>query len=295
MSGEKFEKYEKELRKLEGVDVKVSGSSTITVGHIIVKVSGSGKISEEEIRISGSSRIVGSIRIDRVKASGSFSCDGDLEVDELRTSGSCSITGTVKGRNLRTSGSCRIGQDLRVFIVQTSGSLSVGGDVIGEYIKTSGSFRAEKVSAVDCEIYGSFKLKRVSCKGTFKAEMSAPCLVEEGIKAKDVDIRRAFEGRGEGFRVVLFNITLIEVGRGVRRAGELKTKYIEAEDSVYIENTECDVVKGRIVTIGPKCTIRKRLEYVESYSIDPTSKVLGEVTKAEEISPDFNVTKGYNQ
>jgi len=285
MSGEKFEKYEKELRRLEGVDVKVSGSSTVTIGHIIIRVSGSGRVSEEEIRISGSGRIVGSVRVDRVRASGSFSCDGDLEVDELRTSGSCSITGTVKGGSLRASGSCRIGQDLRVSIIQTSGSLSVGGNIIGEYIKISGSFRAEDVNVIDCEVYGSFKLKRVNCKKAFRAEMSGSCIVEEGIRAKDVDIRRAPEGKGEGFRVVLFNITLIEVGRGgIRKGGELKTKYIEAENTVYIENTECDIVKGRIVTIGPKCTIRKRLEYVESYNIDPTSKILGEVTKVEEIS-----------
>jgi len=283
MSGEKFEKYEKELRRLEGVDVKVSGSSTVTVGHIVIRVSGSGRVSEEEIRISGSGRIVGSIRIDRIRASGSFSCDGDLEVDELRTSGSCSITGTVKGGSLRASGSCRVGQDLRVSIVQTSGSLSVGGNVIGEYVKTSGSFRAENVNVTDCEVYGSFKLKRVGCKGTFKAEMSGSCVVEEGIRARDVYIRRALKGRGEGFRLVLFNITLVEVGRGgIRREGELKTKYIEAENTVYIENTECDIVRGRIVTIGPKCTIRKKLEYVESYNIDPTSKVLGEVTKVGE-------------
>lgn len=285
MSREKFEKYEKELRRLKGVDIKVSGSSTVTIGHVIVKISGSGRVTEEEIKISGSGSIIGSIRVDRIITSGSFSCDGDLEVDELHISGSCSISGTIKGRSLKTSGSCRIGQSLQASLIQTSGSLFVGRDVIGEYIKTSGSFKAESVSAIDCEVYGNFKLKKVNCKGTFKAEISGSCVIEEGIKAKDVNIRRAFERVGEGFRLVLFNITLIEVGRrGVRRLGELKTKYVEADNTVYIENTECDVVKGRIVTIGPKCTIRKRLEYTESYSIDLTSKILGEIVKIEESS-----------
>jgi len=291
MNGEKFEKYEKELRRLEGVDVKISGSSTVTVGHIVVKVSGSGRVSEEEIRISGSGRIVGSLQVDRIRTSGSFSCDGDLEIEELSTSGSCAIAGTVKGRSLRTSGSCRVGQDLRVSLIQTSGSLSVGGDIVGECLNTSGSLKARDVNVIDCEIHGSFRLRSIHCKGTFKAEMSGLCNVEEGIRAKDIDIRRAPGGKARGFRVVLFNITLIEVSKGgMRREGELRTKYIEAENDVYIENTECDVIKGRTVIIGPGCTIKKRLEYVESYSIDPTSKVLGKVVKIEEPSPTSKET-----
>ncbi len=271
MIGERFEEYRRELRRLRGVRVSASGSSTISVGGLVVKVSGSARVSEEELRVSGSGRVDGSLSVDRVSVSGSFTCGGDLEARELRASGSCSVHGTVVADTVSVSGSCRVGGDLRASTVSASGSLSVSGNISGDCVRVSGSLRASKVEAGDCELSGAFRARAISCERVFRARLGGLSSVEE-IRAGEVDVRRETRvGRG-GFRLVLFNVTVISVG-GAEPEGRLTAKRIVGEERVYLENTECDLVRGRVVELGPGCRV-KRVEYVESYSVDPSSQVV---------------------
>jgi len=56
-----------------------------------------------------------------------------------------------------------------------------------------------------------------------------------------------------------------------RNTGMLTAESIEG-DRVYLESTQADVVRGREVSIGPSCRIR-RVEYSQSLQVDPTAEV----------------------
>jgi len=110
--------------------IKVSGSGRFIIPRLGEgRVSGSGRISPEEISISGLSTMPGGMKVGLVEASGSSTFKGDIETDRMDLSGSASIEGSARFKRLTKSGSLRIGGDAVGGSMDVSGSTHVEGSV----------------------------------------------------------------------------------------------------------------------------------------------------------------------
>jgi hypothetical protein len=89
--------------------------------------------------------------------------------------------------------------------------------------------------------------------------------VEDGIEATNVDIRKSTDKR--------ISILGIQVLGRIFREGRLYTTNIIARDKVYLENVTCDSVHGSVVVLGEGCEVRGKVQYSESVSTHPTSKL----------------------
>ena len=244
---------------------KISGSGRLTVpGHGIFKISGSGKISPELIKTSGSSKIPGGLKVGEVKTSGSTTIEGDIEAEFIKISGSATVEGSVKCEEIDKSGSLRIERNLTCKSAQFSGSTTIGGfGRFEEELRSSGSLRVGGNMDSDGRIRFSGSIK-VDGKVTAKSFMGRlgrkDSKVQGGIDADYIEIEPGRDNwRGEGYL-----ITTDIVGK-----------------EIILENVECDNVTGDKVTILPGCRIRGKIQYRESVKVDPKTVMDSEPTQIE--------------
>ena len=263
--------YEKGSRETEMPTTRIIGSGKVDIPGIgEIRIAGAGYVSSEEIRVNGSGRLPGGIKVGRVKSSGSISIGGDIEADEMRFSGSASIMGSVSAENLtasgsfeaeggatggsmRVSGSCKIGDEIKLEdSLIAHGSLSVQGDVDARNL---------------VELDGCFDIDGKLTTKAFEAELSrSESHIRQGIQADNVDVRKG--GGDEEF--VLFGLPIF-----VERLseGELITTDIVGREKVCLENVRCDNVTGKDVIIGEGCEIRGKVRYSGTIEVHPTAKV----------------------
>lgn len=232
---------------------KISGSGRLTVpGHGVFKISGSGKISPELIKTSGSSKIPGGLKIGEVKISGSSTIEGDIEVEQMKISGSVNVEGSIICIDLEKSGSLKIEKDITCKSAQFSGSTTIGGfGRFEEEMRSSGSIRfGEDIeSEGHVRFSGAIKVDGKITAKTFEGRLGRKeSSVREGIEADYIEIRPGRDNwMGEGYLV-----TSDIVGK-----------------EITLENVECNNVTGDKVTILPGCRIRGKVQYRESVKVDP--------------------------
>ncbi len=271
---EKFDKYEEVLGEPR---FKVSGSSVFTYKGSMVKISGSGSLEDGILRASGSCSIEGFINVKEIHISGSFRAEDGVKAEYISVSGSAKFGGEVSCNSIRVSGSCSINGPLKADEAKFSGSSKISDDVRGQLLNCSGSFKAENLNLNSCSLSGAFSLNSVKCKDMFKAYLRGKSRIRDGLTARIISIRG--KGGGRSFKISVFGIPIISVTTG-NGEGELEVGYIKGED-IYIECTKCERIEGVNVNIGPHCIIRGDVIYTSSFSIDPTSKVLGKVIRSE--------------
>ena len=240
-----------------------------------MRISGSGHISSEEIRVSGSGHLPGGIRVGRVRSSGSVTIGGDIEAEEMHFSGSASIMGNVRAASLTASGSFSADGGATGGSMRFSGSSKIGDGVqLEDSLIAYGSLtvRGDVEAQNLVELDGSFDIDGKLATRTFKAELSrSRSHIKNGIQADHVDVRK-----GRGTDAVLFGLPIF--GRGSRE-GYLVTTDIVAREEVYLENVRCDSVTGGDVTIGEGCEVRGRVRYSGTVEVNPTAKVQGHPEK----------------
>ncbi|MEM2367811.1 MAG: polymer-forming cytoskeletal protein [Candidatus Bathyarchaeia archaeon] len=271
MSGEeKMRKYEKELRRVSVPTTHVSGSGKVHIDGVgDIQVSGSGFVSPQEIKISGSGRLPGGLKTERLKCAGSVSIEGDIEAEEMDFSGSASIAGSVKAKSLSASGSFSVDGSVQGLSLKVAGSSRIGGaielenalHVLGSF-RVSGDVRAGKYM----ELRGKFDIGGKIVTDDFKAELDRhESYARDGIEAVNVEIKkRDVEG------VVIFGIPIFGI---VSRYGKLYASDIIAKEKVYLENVCCENVIGKDVTISGGCIIKGSVKYSNTISVHPKAKL----------------------
>ncbi|WP_294345256.1 cell shape determination protein CcmA [uncultured Clostridium sp.] len=230
-------------------DMKLSGSGSIVEGEYEnISVSGSvkilGNIKARDIKISGSVKGEGSIHSNSLSVSGSMHINGGTEVEEnIKISGSAKIGGVVKAKNIKTSGALNINNDVNFEEMKCSGSLYVNGNCEGSSINICGQSNISELLSAD----------------NIKIVLEGNSSIKE-IGGANIKIQR---NSNNGI-LKIFSF--------------MKDKYLEAEviegDNIYLEYTNCKVVRGKNITIGPKCKIDK-VEYGDNLEVDGNS-VVGE-------------------
>lgn len=266
-----MEAYEKMLKKTAIPTTRVSGSGKVNIEGIgEVHISGSGFVSPEEIRISGSGRLPGGIKVGRLSCSGSVSVDGDVEAEEMRFSGSASIDGNITAKQLKASGSFSAGGKAKGNSMHFSGSCRIFGEVeLDDELQAYGSLRVlGNIKAKRrIELHGRFLINGKVVTDEFEAELGRwESRIRNGVEAINVEIRkREFEG------IVIFGIPIF--GIFSKRKGKLTTSDITAKERVFIENVSCNNVIGKYVVIGEGCEIKGKVKYSDKVSIHPKARL----------------------
>ena len=244
---------------------KIAGSGRITIPEYgELKVSGSGRISPEEISTSGSSRLPGGLVIGYLKTSGSSRVEGDLTAEMVKFSGSANVEGNLVCDEISKSGSLNVEKDLKFKYGRFSGSTKVrGSGAVESELEASGSisFGGDLVSE-DRILYSGFMRVegRVKAK-SFEARLNRDeSIIRDGLEAEYINIQRSHEDW--------------------RNRGILVTTDITG-DEITLENVECNNVTGKKIKILPGCRIRGRVQYSESITVDPDSYLENKPEKTE--------------
>lgn len=244
---------------------KIAGSGRITVPNYgLFKISGSGRISPQEIVTSGSSQIPGGLRVGDLCGSGSVQIDGDITSESVRFSGSTKIAGSLKCDKFEGSGSIRIVKDFSAIQARLSGSSNVdGAGTFEREFDASGAvmFGGDLVSEDKIRYSGVMRVEGMVKSKSFEARLSRDeSYVDGGIEAAYVNIQ-------------------LDHGDW-RSLGQLRTTDIVG-DEIILENVECSNVRGRKVTILGGCTIKGNVDYAETISVSPSSVLSKEPNKVD--------------
>jgi len=221
-------------------DIKIAGSGSIGEGsYAHVRIAGSGKangsIQADSVHISGSGHFM-DMKAGEFHVSGSANIDGELSCSQAHISGSIKITGNAEAEELRVSGSGHVRGNLKAKSISVSGSVTCAKDIECENMHINGG--AQIAGLLNAETL------RISLGGSCDInEIGGETIrVEQGNFA-DSFIRRMF---------------------GSRKLYRLRCNSIEGTQ-IHLENTDCRVVRGRDIEIGPGSKIGL-VEYTESLS-----------------------------
>jgi len=242
--------------------LKITGSGSFTIpelGH--GKIAGSGRISPEKIKISGSGNLPGGIEVPRLRKSGSLKINGDLTAKEMECSGSTKVYGDLTIGYLKNSGSLAVEGILTGDTMKTSGSTRIEGDIkLTDKLDTSGSIETggDLHASNHIDLTGAFYISGKISTKEFKASLHrSRSRVENGIEAERIEIKRKKGGRE---------------WMPDMREGELITTDLVSKE-VSLENVTCDNIHGEKVIIGSGCRIRGRILYTHDIEIHENSQI----------------------
>jgi cytoskeletal protein CcmA (bactofilin family) len=260
-----------------------------------------GDLVAKELRCSGNLEVEGSITVEgnlsssgntevngdvncggALSSSGNLEVEGDLDVGSFRCSGFTEVEGSIQGRDIHISGSLEVTVSIHCSTFECSGNLELEGDLEAETVNLSGSteisgllnaevvnISADAHSEID-DIGGSVikvlrnkPLTRNQNK-TFTAFGGRLIVSMDDDSDDNGDSQPKgglFAGLGEKLSNLTHPITL-SFGNG-----GLEAETIEG-DTVELENTTAEVVRGARVVIGEGCSI-DRVEYSESLDALP--------------------------
>lgn len=227
--------------------ISISGSSSFSGGtYDAIQISGSGKCAEpftaNSVRVSGSSSLA-TVEAGEMRISGSAKFSGRVSTEKMSVSGVCKIEEDCEAANLQLSGSMYARKGLRGTNGSVSGSIHVDGDMEFEHLTISGA----------AEVSGLMNAESLTI------HLGGSCEIGEiGGSEIFVDV----PPRHAGFLAKLL---------GGFAVPTLKCGTIEGE-SIRLENTVCDTVRGKNVVIGPGCEIGL-VEYSGELTVNPNSRV----------------------
>lgn len=230
-----------------------------------LSISGSGHLTAGEygtVRISGGAHSDGDIRVESLNISGGAKLK-NIHIERLHVSGSANIDGDITGGEAHVSGGMRVGGQIDLRDLHVSGSLRTDGCVRGVSGQVSGGFTAEAGAEFETlKLTGALHVKGLLNAEKLNITVNGTSEVDE-IGGDEINIKRAEVSRvASGILGSLFNI---------RPSGKLKCSSIEGTN-VYLEDTICDVVRGKRVYIGDGCDIG-RVEYAESIEVAGDARV----------------------
>ena len=217
------------------------GPCTLNALHTSGSCHAAGDLTAQTVGTSGSLHVAGSLQGGKIHTSGSLHVDSHLWADKVSTSGSTQVKGAIWGRDVGTSGSCHAAECDVTGRLHVSGSVGLQGDLRAQIVDVSGSLNARNVCADAVKLHAP---ARTECRELY------------GRKVEIVP----FEARifGISFRGNMTATPNVRIGT------------IQG-DEITLEYVDADVVRGRRVTVGAHCHI-KRLE-AEHAEVDPAARI----------------------
>ena len=231
--------------------------------------SGSGEITGGEygeIRVSGGAKMTGDVQCDRLHVSGGVKAANDLTCGEMHVSGSLKVEGRLSEETAKISGGVKAEQGIAVSgKLSLSGSLKTEGSAeLGEASISGGVSAEGKVEARELRVSGGLK-----CGSDVSAELfeaSGRLEIPGLLNAETIEI--SLSSRCDVGDIGCTSLTVKKNYAGFSFGSSkpcLKVRSIEG-DTIRLENTEAEVVRGKNVTVGKHCKIG-RVEYSEALNI----------------------------
>jgi cytoskeletal protein CcmA (bactofilin family) len=181
-------------------------------------------------KIYGTSQFLKNLETRSISVFGEVEVRGDLNSEETNVFGTMEIDGAARLKQAKVRGSLKIKEKMSGEMLDIKGNITVENDVEVEEFHSSGSFK----------IIGLLNAGTISINLRY-AESEA-----KEIGGETITVRR--------------KSSLIPF---LQQTGTLVSHLIEG-DTIYLENTRAEIVRGKDVTIGPGCEIGK-VEYSEDY------------------------------
>lgn len=218
-------------------DVQISGMGNIK-----------GSINANKVSVDGKCKSYEEIKSNDLTINGYFTCNKGIQLkNSCDVNGVCKINGSIDGKRIVVNGRADISENINFDNVEVNGELIVKGNCQCETMKLDGKMSINGLLSADNIELNITRLNRIKEIGGEKL------VVRKGIN--------------KGFR--LFSILS-------GNKSKLVCEVIEA-DEIYLENTECNIVRGRNIEIGRGCKIN-RIEYSEGL------KITGEAIINEKIN-----------
>ncbi len=245
----------------------------------IVSISGSGVLNEtsaSEIRISGSGKITGDIRVKRMSVSGGATSTGHIDCSEvLLVSGSLSADGNVKSGTAAVTGALSFNDGhFNKLVVQ--GGLKAEGVLVSDSISNYGHLSAREMKCTVLSGRGKILADSIETQ-----KLSFNGLIETGyLKGEELRLRMA----GGSSRIDRLDGGSVDVSRqgsrllakGTARIGEVNAAYVK------IDHASCGKIVADEAIIGPDCTV----DYLEAARISASSRARIRERKAVNKSGD---------
>ena len=215
---------------MEKYDVKIDGMGTISEGkYKNIKINGmatiKGETEADYIKIDGKAKSLGKIKCEELKVDGYFTSYDDININtNCVVNGYQEVKGSIKGKYLELNGRLSTEKEINFDKVKVNGELITSGDCqCGEFYLDGKANILGLLSGDNLEL----NISRVN-------------------EIKEIGGEKLSVKRSESSFTFLFF--------SKERKGKLICNEIEA-DEIYLEHTECKVVRGRDIEIGDGCII----------------------------------------
>ncbi len=208
----------------------------------------------DKVKVHGSATITGDVVTEKVGVYGQATFMNAVQAEFVKVHGSLDINGGLTAEKLSIYGTAEVDRVARVKVCKNRGQLELNEDFHGSTVDNKGRFDARgNVSVDQFTSVGSCKINGLLTAESIMLKLAHTSRIRE-IGGDKVVVRRA----------------------RFSRSAKLKIDLIEADD-IYLENTIADVVRGKVVRIGPGCKIGI-VEYREDATVSRNSTV-GEMSK----------------
>ena len=259
-------------------DTKILGDGSIGAGkYNNIKIMGNGTslgdIECIDISVMGDGEFKGKIEGRNIKVMGNSIFHSDIEVEEVKILGDTTLSGKGSMTSLKIKGDFKSKKDVEVKEdIKILGDMTIEEGLVGKYIKVLGEATIKKNLAFDeIDIKGSIKVLG-NCEGNY-FNSKGEVIVEGLLSADRIEIVPKRFSKIE--EIGGCEITIKKSGWLDMVDGMVYSKLIEG-DTIVLQNTNCNIVRGHNVTILEGCSIDK-IEYTGILKVDKKSKVGEEI------------------
>lgn len=211
-----------------------------------------------------------------INIDGMGTIQGDIVAESVEINGKGKSLGRIKSKEMNINGLLKAFDDINIEVnCEINGYFKTSGSFNGRYLKVNGRVDIEKKvnfdkAEIDGELIVSedFQCGELSLDGRLRVD---GLLSGDNLELNISRVNEINEIGGEKLTVKksrkTFNFSFFSIERKAR----LICNEIEA-DEIYLENTYCQVVRGRNIEIGPGCDI-KRIEYTGTLKESAKSKI----------------------
>jgi len=220
-----------------------------------MNIAGSGQIASgeyENIRISGSGKLVGHIRCASFHSSGSSKGDSIECTEEFKVAGSSKFSQNVVAKEVSLSGAFSCGGNIKCEKLRVAGLLEANGDIEAENVTASG--------VINCT--GLLNAEEITINFSNGMEIGS-------IGGSKIVICENYNSKRNIIILPLFSNLVSNVSKHI---GSVRVKNSIEGDSIALEKVIAERVSGRIVAIGEGCKI-DLVQYSEQIEISPDAKV----------------------
>ncbi|AJS59533.1 hypothetical protein [Paenibacillus sp. IHBB 10380] len=195
----------------------------------------------QNVSITGECQINGDVDCRRLSLTGEANVAGNLRVEDMKITGECMVNGSLDGLSLRGRGEIQTTSGLRIERIKFTGDLDVLGDCEAEELQLSGAVHVEGLLSADrlnINLFGPSHAREVG---------GSLIVIKHSKSGKLLNLMK-LKGK------VLFETGLIE------------------GDSVELQHTKANMVRGERVIIGTDCEIQT-VEYRDTLEIHKSAIV----------------------